>query len=307
MNRKKTGIILVAASLAVTLLAVILTAAPRGGSQSSAADNRVALINLNGEISFSDNLSLLGGGAGSSQQTMQELELARKDDSLKAVVLWINSPGGSAAASQELYEEVLKLKRSGKKVVASFGEVAASGGYYVGVAADRIVANPATLTGSIGVIAQVPNLQGLYRKLGISQETFKSSPHKDMLSPNRPVTPEEARIMQGVIDDTYNQFLQAVASGRHLTLERVRQLADGRIYTGSQAKAVGLVDELGGRSDAVKLAARLAGIKGEPRLIEYGNQGILELFRSLGALGRQSLSQSLLPQQEPQLYTTIKY
>jgi len=312
LNSRSAGIILVAASIALTVIALVVAfarqPAPGGRVSFSGSTRGVAVINLTGPIAFNQDASLLSGGT-STDQTMRDLERAEKDRSLRAVVIRIDSPGGSAAASQELYAQVLRLKKSGKKVVASFGDIAASGGYYVGVACDRIVADPATTTGSIGVIAQVPNLQELYRKIGVSQQTFKSGAHKDMLSPSRPVTPEEARIMQGIIDDTYDQFLKAVASGRHLPIERVRPLADGRIYTGAQAKRLGLVDELGGRSDAIRLAAKLAGIKGEPEVIEYSRPGLFDFLRELGVLrGFLGWSpESFFGRPLPPVYTTIQY
>lgn len=308
MNFRRTGIILVAASVIVMAIALLVVFIKPGRGALTASNRRVAVINLTCTIAFNQEMSLLSGGTGTGQ-TMRDLEQAEKDPSLRAVVIRIDSPGGSAAASQELYAQVLRLKKSGKKVVASFGDIAASGGYYVGVACDRIVANPATTTGSIGVIAQVPNLQELYRKIGVTQQTFKSGAHKDMLSPARPVTPEEAQIMQGIIDDTYDQFVRAVASGRHLPIERVRSLADGRIYTGAQAKRLGLVDELGGLSDAVRLAAKLAGIKGEPEVVEYSRTGLFDFLRELGVLGglqgwspEALFVRPLLP-----VYTTIQY
>lgn len=313
MNSRRTGILLVAGSFVVTViaLAVAFVLRPHAGIKGaiSGPGNRVAVINLTGPIAFDQGVSLLSGST-STDQTLRDLERAEKDRSLGAVVLRIDSPGGSAAASQELYSQVVRLKKSGKKVVASLGDTAASGGYYVAAACDRIVANPATITGSIGVIAQVPNLQELYRKIGISQQTFKSGAHKDMLSPSRPVTPEEAEIMQGIINDTYEQFLSAVATGRNLPMDRVRALADGRVYTGAQAKRLGLVDALGGESDAIRLATKLAGIKGEPEVLEYRRAGILDLLKEMGISGSFSgwsdesllLTRQLLP-----VYTTIQY
>lgn len=303
MNRKKAGILLVGCSFIVTAIAI----AAAFVLQPHTASSRVAVIRLTGPIAFNQETPLISGAT--TEQTLRDLERAEKDRSIKAVVLRIDSPGGSAAASQELYSQVLRLKKSGKKVVASLGDTAASGGYYVAAACDRIVANPATITGSIGVIAQVPNLQELYRKIGISQQTFKSGEHKDMLSPNRPLTPEEAEIMQRIIDDTYEQFLRAVATGRHLSIERVRALADGRIYTGLQAKRLGLVDALGGEREAVLLAAKLAGIKGEPEVFEYKQIGFLDLLKGLGLWGGFPAEgiEGLFAKELFPLHTAIRY
>lgn len=304
MNRKKAGILLVGCSFILTALALAAAYVLRPDTGHS----KVVVIRLSGPIAFSKETSLISGSA-TTEQTLRDLERAEKDRSIKAVVLRIDSPGGSAAASQELYSQILRLKSSGKRVVASLGDTAASGGYYIAAACDRIVADPATITGSIGVIAQVPNLQELYRKIGISQQTFKSGEHKDMLSPNRPLTPEESEIMQGIIEDTYEQFLRAVATGRHLPLERVRALADGRIYTGLQAKRLGLVDALGGERDAVMLAAKLAGIKGEPEVVEYRQIGLLDLLKQLGLGGGFATEglESLFIEELFPPYTAIRY
>ncbi|MDH7577100.1 MAG: signal peptide peptidase SppA [Bacillota bacterium] len=286
MNSKRAGIILVTLSVIITLAAVIFSFVRLSGKAAPLAfpgfNRNVAVVYLTGPIAFGQQPSLLGTGS-STEQTLRDLERAEKDRSIRAVVIRINSPGGSAAASQELHAQVQRVKKAGKKVVASFGDIAASGGYYTGVAADKIVADPATITGSIGVIATVPNLQELYRKIGYRETTFKSGPHKDMLSPSRPPTPEEEKIMEGLINDTYEQFVRAVSEGRKLPLEQVRSLADGRIYTGAQARELGLVDELGGLRDAVRLAARLAGIEGEPQVVEYRPPGLLNLLMPFGA------------------------
>ena len=271
----------------------------------------MAVIYLTGEIGFGDSSSLTGGSG--TDQTMQDLERATNDPGLKAVVLRIDSPGGSPAASQELNDQVQRLKESGKKVVVSCGDMAASGGYYVAVAADKIVADPATLTGSIGVISTVPNLQDLYSKIGYKEQVFKSGPYKDMLSPSRPITPEEAEIMQGIINDTYEQFVQAVAKGRGMSEDQVRKLADGRVYTGDQAKQLGLVDELGGLHEAVALAGNLAGIT-SPQEVEYHRPGLTDLLRGLTSMANvpdlvaaARLMQGITPQQLPSAYITLKY
>ena len=204
-----------------------------------------------------------------SRETIEELRHYRDNPSVKAIVLRIDSPGGAVVPSQEIFAEVRKTRAEGKiKVVTSMGNVAASGGYYIAAATDRIVANPGTLTGSIGVIMELANVKGLLEKVGVQSVIIKSGRHKDMASPFRAMTPEDRALLQTVLDDVHAQFIDAVATGRSLQLEQVKTLADGRIFTGKQAQTVNLVDELGDLHDAIQLAARLVGISGEPRVIE---------------------------------------
>lgn len=213
-----------------------------------------------------------GGGWGrflsGTDRIVEQLRRIAKMKEVKAVVLRINSPGGTVAAVQEVYEEVLSLKKQGKKVVVSMADTCASGGYYIAAAADKIVANPGTLTGSIGVMMSLGNVEELFRKIGIRTEVIKSGKYKDIGSAVRAPTPEEKQLLQGVIDDAYEQFLKAVEKGRQLSLPKVKELAQGQIFTGRQAKKLGLVDELGTLQDAVELVGKLAGIKGEPRIID---------------------------------------
>ncbi len=201
-----------------------------------------------------------------SKDTIDELTDYVKDSSIKAIVLRIDSPGGAVAPSQEIYEEVRKAAVK-KKIVVSMGSVAASGGYYIASAATRIVANPGTLTGSIGVIMEIPNLSGLMNKVGVKTEVIKSGKHKDMASVFRGIGTEEREILQSALDNVHEQFIRAVSEGRKMLIDDVRKIADGRIFTGEQARKAGLVDDLGNLEDAVKTAAKLAGIKGEPELV----------------------------------------
>jgi protease-4 len=200
------------------------------------------------------------------QPVVEKLIKIRKNENIKAVVIRIDSPGGAVGPSQEIYSEVKKVRRE-KKVLVSMGSVAASGGYYVACAADKILANPGTITGSIGVIMESLNVEGLFQKLGLRATVVKSGKHKDLGSPTREMNPEEKRLLQGVLDSVHEQFIQAVAEGRKLPLDKVRALADGRIFSGAQGKSMGLVDELGSLQDAIALAAKMAGIKGEPEVI----------------------------------------
>ncbi len=201
-----------------------------------------------------------------STSVIEELKEYSKDASVKAIVLRVDSPGGAVAPSQEIHEEIIKAKQN-KKVVVSMGTVAASGGYYISAPADKIVANAGTLTGSIGVIMELPNIEGLMKKIGVETQIVKSGRHKDMASVFRSLTPEEKQILQTVLDDVHNQFIAAVSEGRGIKIEDIKDIADGRIFTGKMAKDIGLVDELGNLQDAIMLAGKLTGIKGEPRVV----------------------------------------
>lgn len=215
---------------------------------------KVAIIEIYGVI---DN----------SNEVIRQLKKYAKDSSIPALVLDVDSPGGAVVPSQEIYEEVLKVRKEGKKVVASLRGLGASGGYYVACAADTIVANPGTLTGSIGVIFEFPVMQELFRKLGVRFEVVKRGELKEVGTWNRPMTNEERELLQSVIDDTYDQFVKAVVESRNLDEEKVLELADGRIFTGRQAKELGLVDGLGDLEDAIMIAGKMGGIEGFPRTI----------------------------------------
>ncbi|MFX4262685.1 signal peptide peptidase SppA [Pelotomaculum propionicicum] len=281
--------------LGVVALTIVFAAISQPGGNaagSSQGKGEVGIIYIEGVIANGQP----GGAFGDqivSEDVAAALREAARDPGLKAVVIRLNSPGGTAAAAQEIGAEVERLRKSGKKVVASMGDTAASGAYWIAAGTDRIVANPGTMTGSIGVIMERYDLQGLYGKIGVDTETFKSGPYKDMGSSSRPSTPEERAIFQSMIDDIYSQFVEYVAQGRHMDVPTVRALADGRVYTGRQAKELGLVDQLGDFHDAVLLAGSLAGIPGEPTVVELGPKNIFrELF---GAAGGNALWQSAWP------------
>jgi len=204
-----------------------------------------------------------------AQQTIGELKRYGENPLVKAVVIRIDSPGGGVVPSQEIHDAVKRIRdKHNKLVIASMGTVAASGGYYIAAATDRIVANPGTLTGSIGVIMELANVEGLMKKIGVESVVIKSGDHKDLGSPFRAMNGEDRHILQNVMDDVHSQFIEAVAAGRSLDIKEVRALADGRIFTGRQAKTAKLVDELGDLNDAIKLAADMGGIEGEPRVVE---------------------------------------
>lgn len=199
----------------------------------------------------------------SGRDAIDQLEHWRKDDDIKAILLHINSPGGGTAISQELYQAVLRAKEE-KPVVASFASVAASGGYYIASGADRIVANPSSVTGSIGVIFQMPNFKDLMGKVGVSLTTIKSGELKDVGNYSREMTEKEELMLRSVVMDTYEQFVDAVSSGRKMAKEDVYNLADGSVFTGSQAYHLGLVDTLGGLYEATNIAGQLGDISGKP-------------------------------------------
>jgi protease-4 len=201
-----------------------------------------------------------------SAETIKEIHQFLDDDGVKAIILRIDSPGGGVGPSQEIHREIIKARKK-KKIVASMGSVAASGGYYIACASDLIVANPGTLTGSIGVIMQFSNFDELLKKIGIKGFVLKSGEHKDIGSPFREMTPEERRIMQQVLDGVHQQFIQAVAEGRKLDRAKVVEVADGRIFTGEQAKEHGLVDQMGNLQDAIDTVAKMVGIEGKPIVI----------------------------------------
>jgi len=201
-----------------------------------------------------------------SGPVIEKLEKIKNNVDVKAVVLRIDSPGGSVAPSQEIFEEIIKLREK-KTIIASFGSVAASGGYYIACAAHKIVANPGSITGSIGVIIESANVEDLIGKIGLKSVVIKSGKYKDILSPTREMENSERELLQGVIDSIHSQFIDAVALGRSMERESVVAIADGRIFSGEQALDLGLVDELGNLQDAVKRAGLIAGIEGEPKVI----------------------------------------
>jgi protease IV len=218
-----------------------------------ASPNRIGVIEIRGVID-------------SVQDSLKALVEFRKDPNVRSILVRIESPGGGIGASQELYREIRRTIEE-KPVVASLGGIAASGGYYVASAASRIVSNPGTITGSIGVISYFPNLRELLDKLGISATIIKSGRFKDTGNPDREMTQEERDLLQETMDQAHRQFIRDVARGRNLPEEKVRELADGRIIMGETAQQVGLVDELGNFEDAVKASAVLGKIAGEPDLL----------------------------------------
>jgi protease-4 len=254
-------VLITAAVLGAIFFIVLFVTAGVSGKKSSTTHrlqvmgmDKVALVKLEGVLI-------------SSEHVVNELNDYAEDSSIKAIVIRVDSPGGGVVPSQEIYNAVKHARHEGKKVVVSMGSVAASGGYYVAAAADRIVANPGTLTGSIGVKMEFANMEKLLEKIGVKGMVVKSGEYKDVGSPFREMTEPEKKLLQGVIDDVHTQFIEAVAEGRKLPVADVRNLADGRIFTGRQALELKLVDQMGDLEDGIRSAADLAGIKGKPRVI----------------------------------------
>ena len=250
--------VILAGSVLVLVLVILFASIAwfsyfRGSDTALVFSEKVAVIEIKGVIA-------------DSKQTAEDLAEFSKDDSVKALVLRIESPGGGVSPSQELYREVRRAAKM-KPVVASMGSVAASGGYYIAAAAQKIFANPGTITGSIGVILQFTNLEELFKKIGFRMEIVKSGAYKDVGNPSREMTPEERAYMQKLIDNVHQQFVQDVAQGRKMQVERIQEVADGRIFTGEQAKELGLVDELGNLKDAIDAAAKMAAIEGDPKIV----------------------------------------
>ena len=240
-----------------------------GGGKSSGS--KIAVIEVKGEITGGESGNTQRGQQVAGAETLlRQVRMAENDPSIKAVLLRIDSPGGSAPASEEVYMELKRLKeRTGKPIVAVMEDMAASGGYFIAVAADTIFANPASMTGSIGVIMRFNNYHGLYTKYGIKVEVIKSGKYKDIGSSSREMTADERQLLQKMVNQIYGRFVAAVETGRDLPHERVLELAQGQLYTGMEAKRLKLVDRLGNFYDAVEYTAALVGLRSEPALEYY--------------------------------------
>lgn len=246
--------LLIVVLLIVGFIALVLVFSRLGGRKPAIVlGDRIGIVEITGPIT-------------SSKRAIDQLIAYREDSGVKAIVLRIDSPGGGVGPSQEIYQEVMKTREQ-KTVIASLGGVAASGGYYIACGADAIVANPGTFTGSIGVIMQFSNIEGLMELIGLKTYTFKSGKYKDIGSPFREPTPADEEIVMAVIESVYNQFVEAVAEGRNMEVDAVRKVADGRIFSGRQAMEYGLVDQMGNLQDAIDLAAQTSGVRGKPNVI----------------------------------------
>jgi len=265
--------VLVLFVLTVWLLLAVSDDGLPGGS-------KVAVVEVAGVIGVGTDRGL------DTETIIRTLGEYRDDPAVRAVVLRIDSPGGVVAPTQEIFTAVRRLRETKKPVVASLGSVAASGGYYVAVSADRIFASPGTLTGSIGVVMQLANVEGLLKKVGVEYVVVKAGAYKDAGNFARAMTPEERRILQNLLDDVYDQFIGAVAEGRGLEPGAVRAFAEGRIYSGRQAHGLKMVDDLGGLEDAIEAAAKMAGLPARPKVVYPRRRfSLRELLRNEGPLG----------------------
>lgn len=253
--------------------AVFLLLFGRGMKRISWGAEKVALIRIEGTISADRSQS----GA-NPENIIDQLRQAEEDGGVKAILLRINSPGGTAAASQEIYQELNRVK---KPVVASIGDIGASGAYWIACGADEIMASPASDVGSIGVIMAIPNLTELFKKVGIKYIVISKGKYKDLGNPARPLTEEEREILSEQAEIVYKQFIEAVAESRKLSREEVEKLATGLAFLGEEAKDMGLIDELGNFHDAVELAGKRGKIEGEPELVEYAAPSFFENLSSL--------------------------
>lgn len=249
-----SGMVLIFLVLVIIMISGITR---QTGIPLAASGGRVAIVDIKGVIDDSESIISL-------------LKKYEKDSSIKAIVLRVDSPGGGVAQSQEIYGQLLKLKEKGIPLIVSMSSVAASGGYYISCAADTIVANPGTLTGSIGVLMQFLTIQGLMQKVGVNLEVVKAGELKDVGNFSRQMTEKERAMLQAALTDVHNQFIEIVSESRNIDMEQVEELADGSIFTGNQALELGLVDRLGGLEDAISIAGNMAGLGDKPRTIrEY--------------------------------------
>jgi protease-4 len=253
------GIFLLSLIVIVFFLLVYVLGSSTEDRRSFAFDDKVGIVKVEGFI-------------GDTRDVVEQLNQFGKDEAIKAVVLRIDSPGGGVASSQEIYAAVIDLKKK-KKVVASMGSLAASGGYMVACATDKIVANPGTMTGSISAVMHFANAEELLKKLGLKASVVKSGKFKDIGSPVREMTAEERTLIQELVDDIYDQFLDMVARDRNIPKENLRKIADGRIFTGRQAQKLGLVDYLGDMGYAITVAGEMSGIKGKPEVVYPRKKG----------------------------------
>ncbi|MDM5360096.1 signal peptide peptidase SppA [Peribacillus sp. ACCC06369] len=247
--------------------------------------NVIAVFDVEGTIQDTGEASLLSSTTYNHRAFMDKLKMAEENDDIKGIILRVNSPGGGVVESAEIYDKILDIKKVKKPVYVSMGSVAASGGYYISAPADKIYASPETMTGSLGVIMQGYNYEKLAKKYGVEFETIKSGPHKDIMSPTREMTGDEREILQDMIDNSYDQFVKIIADGRGMTEKEVREIADGRIYDGRQAKENHLIDDFGHLDDVIAAMKTDIGNK-DAQVIRYTDEAG---FGSLFSMGAQKM------------------
>ena len=247
--------------------------------------NVIAVFDVEGTIQDTGEASLLSSTTYNHRAFMDKLKMAEENDDIKGIILRVNSPGGGVVESAEIHEKILDIKKVKKPVYVSMGSMAASGGYYISAPADKIYASPETMTGSLGVIMQGYNYEKLAKKYGVEFQTIKSGPHKDIMSPTREMTGEEREILQDMIDNSYDQFVKIIADGRGMTQKEVREIADGRIYDGRQAKENHLIDDFGHLDDVIAAMKTDIGKK-DAQVIRYTDEAG---FGSLFSMGAQKM------------------
>jgi protease IV len=271
-SRIARTLIVIACLIAVVFLISLIRGITRTGA------GKIAVVEIEGMIS-------------ESKELMQNIIKFKEDDSVKGVVLRINSPGGAVGPTQEIYREVVKLKDK-KPVYVSMGSLCASGGYYIAAAGQKLYANPSTVTGSIGVVMQLTMLQHLIEKLGIEMRTIKAGEYKDAGTPFRQMTKEERAYFNRLVENIHNQFIQDVSESRKMDLEKIRKLSDGRVFTGTQAKELGLVDSIGNFYDTVADFQKTLGIEGKPTLV-YARKPFSLFGWLFGSTARELAQESL--------------
>ncbi|OGL39722.1 MAG: hypothetical protein A3C43_05190 [Candidatus Schekmanbacteria bacterium RIFCSPHIGHO2_02_FULL_38_11] len=310
-ERVLTSIILILCILSVIIGALLLR---KGVNEKDNEENSsgffsrmpskegIAVVDIYGEISFQPTSIPFGVRFRGADAVVDRIRTCAKNPRVKAIILRINSPGGTVGATQEIYDEVKKARKKGIKVVASFGDIAASGAYYIACGADKIVANRGTITGSVGVYIGSLNIKDFMDKYGIKYNIVKSGQYKDILSVWKELSKEEKEILQDTVDNVYSQFLGAVSEGRHISPEEVKRFADGRIFSGEQAKKIKFVDELGGFEDAKLIAGKLAGIKGEPLIIKEPVKPLEQIFELLSNMANLKTNPFQIEQESPVKY-----
>ncbi|WP_330501424.1 signal peptide peptidase SppA [Peribacillus frigoritolerans] len=247
--------------------------------------NVIAVFDVEGTIQDTGEASLLSSATYNHRAFMDKLKMAEENDDIKGIILRVNSPGGGVVESAEIHEKILDIKKVKKPVYVSMGSMAASGGYYISAPADKIYASPETMSGSLGVIMHGYNYEKLAKKYGVEFETIKSGPHKDIMSPTREMTGEEREILQNMINNSYDQFVKVIADGRGMTEKEVREIADGRIYDGRQAKENHLIDDFGHLDDVIAAMKTDIGKK-DAQVIRYTDEAG---FGSLFSMGAQKM------------------
>jgi protease IV len=257
---------------AIVLIGVTQTDAPSG--------DHVAVIEIHGQFAARDSGGLFSGESPSAERIIEQLETIREDGNAQAVLLDIDSPGSTAIAAEQIHTELMRVKDAGIPIISYFGSSATSGAYYIAAPSEVIVANPGTVTGSIGVITQVPNMEELFEKIGIEMQIIATGEYKDMMQPARPLRDDEIDLIQELQNETYEEFIDVISSGRDMSESEVRELADGRVFSGRQAVENGLVDELGDLREAIRIAGEVSGLGDDPTLRDYSPSppGIWDVF-----------------------------